>query len=74
MIRENKLHEIGSVLDNSSGAGMISMDKSLANLVALGKIDSKTALEHVSNTEAYEQYLSRSSINNFDFLDPLRNE
>jgi twitching motility protein PilT len=74
MIRENKLHEIGSVLDNSSGVGMISMDKSLANLVALGKIDSKTALEHVTNTEAYEQYLSRSSINNFDFLDPLRNE
>lgn len=74
MIRENKLHEIGSVLDNSSGVGMISMDKSLANLVALGKIDSKTALEHVTNNEAYEQYLSRSSINNFDFLDPLRNE
>jgi twitching motility protein PilT len=74
MIRENKLHEIGSVLDNSSGVGMISMDKSLANLVALGKIDSKTALEHVTNIEAYEQYLSRSSINNFDFLDPLRNE
>ena len=74
MIRENKLHEIGSVLDNSSSIGMISMDKSLANLVALGKIESKTALEHVSNTEAFEQYLSRSSISNFDFLDPLRNE
>ena len=74
MIRENKLHEIGSVLDNSSSIGMISMDKCLANLVALGKIESKTALEHVSNTEAFEQYLSRSSISNFDFLDPLRNE
>ena len=74
MIRENKLHEIGSVLDNSSSIGMISMDKSLANLVALVKIESKTALEHVSNTEAFEQYLSRSSISNFDFLDPLRNE
>jgi Tfp pilus assembly pilus retraction ATPase PilT len=71
MIRENKLHEVGSVLDNSSDKGMISMDKSLAFLVANGKIDSKNALEHVSNIEAYEQYLSRININNIDFLDPL---
>ena len=71
MIRESKLHEIGSVLDNSSDKGMISMDKSLAWLVANGKIDSKSAIEHVVNLEAYEQYLGRININSNDLLDPI---
>jgi twitching motility protein PilT len=71
MIRESKLHEIGSVLDNSSDKGMISMDKSLAWLVANGKIDSKSAIEHVANLEAYEQYLGRININSNDLLDPI---
>ena len=62
---------VSFTLDNSSDKGMISMDKSLAWLVANGKIDSKSAIEHVANLEAYEQYLGRININSNDLLDPI---
>ena len=72
MIREGKLHEIGSVLDNSSEAGMCSMDRSLANLHSSGKITREVALEHVQNQADFEEYLKKATYQNFDeSLDPL---
>lgn len=74
MIRENKLHEIGSVLDNSMELGMTSMDRSIANLFAAGRISRATALEHVTNESGFEQYLRRAHGGNgahIDILDPL---
>jgi twitching motility protein PilT len=69
MIRDNKLHEIGSVLDNSSEAGMSSMDRSLAGLFAAGKVSRPVALEHVHNENDFNEYLRRAQGGNL--LDPL---
>ena len=73
MIRENKLHEIGSVLDNSSEAGMTSMDRSLAGLLAAGKITREVAYDNVSNIPDFEEYLRRAGENyqGLDALDPM---
>jgi twitching motility protein PilT len=71
MIRENKLHEIGSVLDNNLEMGMTSMDRSLAALFAAGKISRATAVEHVTDENNFEQYLRRVNGNGQDRLDPL---
>ena len=72
MIREGKLHEIGSVLDNSAEAGMCSMDRSLAMLTTTGRITRDTAIEHVQNLADYEEYLRKTSIPGFsETLDPL---
>jgi len=75
MIREGKLHEIGSVLDNSAEVGMCSMDRSLAMLAATGRISRETAIEHVQNLADFEEYLRKIAIQGIseplDPLDPL---
>ena len=45
MIRENKAHQISSVLQTGQKAGMRQMDYDLARLVQEGKISKKTAHE-----------------------------
>ncbi len=43
LIREKRIHEIGSVIETSSGDGMIDMNRSLAELVRSGEITTESA-------------------------------
>jgi len=54
LVRENKIHEIPLVIDTSSNDGMISLNKSLANLVKSGDIDLERALSYSLNPQELE--------------------
>jgi len=54
LVRENKIHEIPLVIDTSSNDGMISLNKSLANLVKSGNIDLERALSYSLNPQELE--------------------
>jgi len=49
LIRENKTHEIGTIIESSAQEGMISLNRSLADLVARNEISLKDALDHSPN-------------------------
>lgn len=49
LIRENKIHEIPLVIETSAEAGMISLDRSLANLVLNKEITLENALSYSLN-------------------------
>lgn len=49
LIRENKIHEISLVIDTSAEVGMISLNRSLANLVKRGEISVENALKYSLN-------------------------
>ncbi len=57
LIRENKIHEIPSVIETSAEAGMIPFNKSLANLVKEGKIEKETAIRYSLNPRDLESRL-----------------
>lgn len=46
LIRENKIHEIPMIIETSSERGMVSLNRSLANLVKLGEVTLETALSY----------------------------
>jgi pilus retraction protein PilT len=54
LIRENKIHEIPLVIDTSSKDGMISLNKSLANLVKNGDVALEKALSYSLNPQELE--------------------
>lgn len=49
LIRENKIHELPLVIETSAKEGMISLNRSLANLVMEKKITLENALSHSSH-------------------------
>jgi len=49
LIRENKIYQIDSVVDTSLSEGMISLERSLVNLVQLGEITLEKAIEFSLN-------------------------
>ena len=49
LIRENKIHEIPIIIETSSEIGMISLNKSLAELVRRGEVFLETALNYSPN-------------------------
>lgn len=49
LIRENKIYQIDSVIDTSLSEGMISLERSLANLVHMGEISLEKAIEFSLN-------------------------
>jgi twitching motility protein PilT len=49
LIRENKIHEIPSVIETSLELGMITLDRSLADLVKRGEISIENALNYSLN-------------------------
>jgi twitching motility protein PilT len=49
LIRENKIYQIDSVIDTSLAEGMISLERSLVNLVHLGEISLERAIEFSLN-------------------------
>ena len=69
VIREDRLHELASLLDASgSASGMGSLDRSLAQLTAAGLIDFSTAEAHVKDMTIFRQFLG-STPTELDILD-----
>ncbi len=62
LIREGKTHQIYSVLQTSSAAGMQTMDASLASLVRQGKITKKLAEARSSTPEELGRLLGAQSL------------
>ena len=57
LIRENRTHEISTVIQTSSQEGMIDMDRSLAELVRRGEVTVEHAYEHASDPKTFERYV-----------------
>jgi len=61
LIRENKIHEIPSVIETSAEAGMIPFNKSLVELVKKGLIKEETALSYSLNPQDLRSRLGKAS-------------
>jgi twitching motility protein PilT len=57
LIRENRIHEIDSVIETSSQEGMIDMNRSLADLVNRGEITIENAYMYSLNSRVLEKLL-----------------
>ena len=57
LIRKSRTHEIPSIIETSSELGMISMNRSLADLVQRGEITLESAYAHTRNPATLEQML-----------------
>ena len=58
MIREDKLHQLDSILQSSAAEGMCTMDSSLLRLYREGKITKETALLYCVYYENMQKRLS----------------
>lgn len=54
LIRENKIHEIDLVIDTSSQDGMVSLNRSLLDLLRAGEITVETAVNYSLNPEEFK--------------------
>lgn len=57
LIRENKSYQIDNVIETSMGEGMVTMDRSLANLVKDGTISVEHALVYAKDAKNFESLL-----------------
>lgn len=57
LIREGRSHEIGVIIETGSEQGMISMNRSLANLVREGEITPDNAYQYSTDPKALERLL-----------------
>ena len=57
LIREGKTHQIYTAIETGSKAGMVSMDKSLAELVKGGLVAKEEAFSKAYNPQAVENYI-----------------
>ncbi|OHB19742.1 MAG: type IV pili twitching motility protein PilT [Parcubacteria group bacterium RIFCSPHIGHO2_01_FULL_56_18] len=57
LIREKRTHEINTVIETSSGEGMIEMNRSLAELVSRGEITVETAYQSSLNPNVLQKLL-----------------
>ena len=55
LIRENKIHQIPSIMQTSQGSGMKTMDMALAELALKNIITTETAIEKSGNPGLFEQ-------------------
>lgn len=55
LIREKRVHEINTVIETSSGEGMIDMNRSLAELVRTGQVSVENAYLNSSNPKNLER-------------------
>jgi twitching motility protein PilT len=60
LIRENKSYQIDSVIETSLREGMVSLDKSLADLVQRGTITADDAFVYSRNPEYLQMLISKS--------------
>ncbi len=67
MIREGKMHQIGSVMQGGQSVGMQTMDMALERLMGLGKVAPEEALEIATDKEAFGRLVARSRP---DLVDP----
>lgn len=58
LIRENKIHQIDTIIETSSSEGMQTMDRSLANLYKRGLISKETALKQAIVPDVLRRYLN----------------
>lgn len=59
LIRENKAYQIDSVIETSLRNGMVSLDKSLADLVQRGLVTMDDAMVHAKNQEYLQMLISK---------------
>jgi twitching motility protein PilT len=57
LIRENKIHEIGAVIETSADVGMISLNRYLVELIKRKEISLETALEYSLNPQELKHLL-----------------
>ncbi len=57
LIREKRIHEVGTVIETSSTEGMIDMNRSLADLVRRGQITVENAYLHSVNPKNLERLI-----------------
>lgn len=57
LIRENRIHEINSVIETSSQEGMVDMNRSLAELVSRGEISVENAYLFATDTRILEKMI-----------------
>jgi twitching motility protein PilT len=57
LIRENKSYQIGNVIETSSQEGMVTMDRSLADLVRRGLVSLEIASAYARDTKNFETLL-----------------
>ncbi len=57
LIRENRIHEINSVIETSSQEGMVDMNRSLAELVARGEITVENAYVYATDSKILQRML-----------------
>ena len=60
LIRENKVHEIDNVISTSSDEGMISVNRSLVDLVRRGEVTIETAAAYSQDVQDFQLLLKRS--------------
>jgi len=59
LIRENKSYQIDSVIETSLREGMVSLDKSLADLIQRGLVTMDDALVYSKNEEYLQMLISK---------------
>jgi twitching motility protein PilT len=57
IIRQNQIHQIGSVMETSQEEGMIVLEKYLADLISSGTIETKEAERYVRDVDNLYTYL-----------------
>ena len=57
LIRENRIHEINSVIETSSQEGMVDMNRSLADLVARGEITIEYAYMYATDAKILQKMI-----------------
>lgn len=57
LIRENRIHEIDNVIETGSESGMISMNRSLAELIRKGEVTYDNAKKHSLNPQLLERLI-----------------
>ncbi|OHB19254.1 MAG: type IV pili twitching motility protein PilT [Parcubacteria group bacterium RIFCSPHIGHO2_01_FULL_47_10b] len=60
LIRENKIHELDTVITTGLDKGMISLDRSLANLVHMHEISLESALPYAFDQENLKRYITKN--------------
>lgn len=78
MIRDNRLHEIITVLDTQSQLGMLSMDKSLALLAANNYVEQEYARAFANDASTFDEHFKKNAKtqlpNTSDSFDNFGNE
>ena len=57
LIRDNRIHEINSVIETSSQDGMIDINRCLAELVAKGEISTESAYTFAADSKILERMM-----------------